>query len=413
MKRLVILGAGTSGTMMANRLVKHLNRNEWEIVLLDRSNDHYYQPGFLFIPFGIYAPSEVVRKKDEFIPSGVKLIVSNIEQIDTEHAVIRYGEGQELSYDLLVIATGTVPSPAETPGYLGERWYKTIFDFYTYEGSVALFEHFKDFNGGKLVVSITELPYKCPIAPLEFVFLADAYFTKKGIRDKVDIYYTTPMSGAFTKPVATKMLSSLLEEKRINVITDFYVERVDDDKNTIRSYDGREQEFDTLVVVPVNLGDELVASSGLGDDMNYVQVDKQTLQSIHKPNVFAIGDAANLPTSKAGAVAHFASDVLTANILDFIEGRDLSEKFDGHANCFIETGHGKATLIDFDYTTEPLPGKYPVPVIGPFDLLGDTHINHWGKLAFKAIYWEFLLKDRKLPVSSKFSMAGKKAQKTK
>jgi sulfide:quinone oxidoreductase len=204
------------------------------------------------------------------------------------------------------------------------------------------------------------------------------------------------------------MLSSVLEGKNISVVTDFYVEGVDEQRNVIRSYDGREVEFDCLVVVPVNLGDELMATSGLADDMNYVQVDKQTMQSVHKPNIFAIGDAANLPTSKAGSVAHFAADVLAENIVEYAQGKVLSHQFDGHANCFIETGFGKATLIDFDYTNEPLPGRYPYAGIGPLQLLGVSRLNHFGKLAFKLIYWEFLLKDRKLPISNKFSLAGKK-----
>lgn len=408
MKKVVILGAGTAGTIMANKLAKMLDRKEWEIEVLDRNNIHYYQPGFLFIPFGIYSPKDVVKKKDAFIPRNVKFTVADILSIDAEENVVNLVGGEAIRYDILIVATGTVPTPSETPGLVGERWYKNIFDFYTFEGAVALHDYLKGFRGGKLVMTITELPYKCPIAPLEFVFLADAFFAKKGIRDKVEIIYTTPMSGAFTKPVATKMLSSVLEEKNITVVTDFYVEGVDEEKNIIRSYDGREVEFDGLVVVPVNLGEEFLATSGLVDDMNYVQVDKGTMQSVHKPNVFAIGDAANLPTSKAGSVAHFAADVLAENIVEYANGKVPSHQFDGHANCFIETGHGKGTLIDFDYTNEPLPGMYPLPGIGPMKLLGVTRLNHWGKLAFKLIYWEFLLKNRKLPVSSKFSLAGKK-----
>lgn len=410
MKRIVILGAGTSGTIMANKLNKMLGGKGWEIVVIDRDGNHYYQPGFLFIPFGTYKPADVVKRKADFIQKGVDFRVGSIDRIDAEANEVYYAGGQKLSYDILVIATGTVPTPGETLGYLGERWYKSIFDFYTYEGAVALSRYFESFSGGRLVMTITELPYKCPIAPLEFVFLADAYFTQRGIRDKVEICFTTPLSGAFTKPVATKMLSSILAEKNINVVTDFYVEGVDEEKNVIRSYDGREVEFDCLVVVPVNLGDEVVAASGLGDDMNYVTVDKETMQSTVKPNVFAIGDAANLPTSKAGSVAHFAAEILAENIKEYVQGKIPSHRFDGHANCFIETGFGKATLIDFDYTHEPYAGKYPLASIGPMDLLGVTRINHWGKLAFKMIYWEFLLKDRKLPVASKFSMKGKEKE---
>lgn len=407
MKRALILGAGTAGTMMANKLVKRLDMHEWEVMVVDRNDVHYYQPGFLFIPFGTYSPKDVVKAKSSFISKKAKLKFGEITKVDANANTVEVG-GELVSYDILIVATGTIPTPSETPGLLGDRWYKNIFDFYTYEGAVALYEHLKEFKGGKLVMSITELPYKCPIAPLEFVFLADEFFKKKGIRDKVEITYTTPMSGAFTKPVATKLLSSLLEEKQIHVSTDFYVEGVEEDRNTLKSYDGREVDFDTLVVVPVNMGDRIWESTGLADDLNYVQVDKHTMQSVSKSNIFAIGDAANLPTSKAGSVAHFAAEVLLENVVGYAKGVIPSHKFDGHANCFIETGFGKATLIDFDYNTEPLPGVYPYPTIGPLKLLGNTTLNHWGKLAFKPIYWEFLMKDRKLPVSSSFSLAGKK-----
>lgn len=246
------------------------------------------------------------------------------------------------------------------------------------------------------------------MAPLEFVFLADAYFTEIGIRDKVDITYVTPMAGAFTKPIATKMLSELLEEKNIKVIPDFYIERVDNDEKKLISYDEKEIPFDVLTVVPMNMGDEMIERSGLGDDMNFVPTDKETLQSKQYENIFVLGDASNIPTSKAGSVAHFAADILFENLMSAIEGRPLHAKFDGHANCYIETGHGKGALIDFNYDTEPLPGTFPLPGVGPFGLLKNTKINHYGKVMFRWIYWHILLKGKELPVEPLMTMAGKK-----
>jgi sulfide:quinone oxidoreductase len=255
---------------------------------------------------------------------------------------------------------------------------------------------------------IPELPYKCPVAPIEFVCLAEAFFTEKGIRDKVDITYVTLMPGAFTKPIATKMLSELLEEKNIKVIPDFYLERVDNENKKIISYDELEIPFDVLTIVPVNYGAEMIARSGLGDDMNYVPTDPHTLQSKNHENIFVIGDAADIPTSKAGSVAHFASEVLFDNLMNAIEGRPMTAKFDGHANCYIETGYGMGALIDFNYETEPLPGTFPLPGIGPFGLLKNTKINHYGKILFRWIYWHILLKGKELPVEAEMTMAGKK-----
>jgi len=407
MKKIVIVGAGTAGTMMANKLRKSLSKNEWEITIIDKYKTHYYQPGFLFIPFGTYTQKEVVKQKEVFIPDGVNLIYADVDRIDATQNKVVLTDGKVYDYDFLVIATGCQTRPEETPGLKEENWYKNIFDFYTIEGALALHEFFKNWQGGRLVMTITELPFKCPVAPLEFVFLADAYFTKRGMRDKVEIIYTTPMSGAFTKPKATAMLGKLLSEKNIKLIPDFYVESVDNENNIIRSYDGKEVAFDCLTIVPVNMGDEVIARSGLGDDLNFVPTDKHTLCSIAHKNIFVLGDASNIPASKAGSVAHFSSEALIGNMLEAISGKPMTHSFDGHANCYIETGCGKASLIDFNYVTEPLSGNYPVPFIGPFSLLGNSRINHLGKLAFKTMYWEFLLKDRKLPVSNNMSMAGK------
>lgn len=408
MKRIVILGAGTAGTMMSNKLRKALDRDEWDIVIIDKHRTHYYQPGFLFIPFGIYNKQDVIKPKADFIPPGVNMIFSDVEQVVGEENKVVLSDGKVIVYDFLIIATGTKTVPEETPGLKGKLWHKEIFDFYTVEGAVALQKYFKQWEGGKLVLCISELPFKCPVAPIEFVCLADAYFTEKGIRDKVDITYVTPLAGAFTKPIATKMLSELLAEKNIKVVPDFYIEKVDNEKKAIVSYDEQEIPFDVLTIVPVNMGAEVIERSGLGDDMNFVPTNKKTLQSEAFENIFVIGDAANLPTSKAGSVAHFAGEILFENIMSAIEGRSLLAEFDGHANCYIETGFGKGALIDFNYNTEPLPGTFPLPGIGPFGLLKNTKINHYGKVMFRWIYWHILLKGKEMPIEPLMTMAGKK-----
>jgi len=406
-KKLVILGAGTAGTIMANKLSKALDREEWEITIIDKNRSHYYQPGFLFIPFGIYSPSDVIKPKADFFPSGVKVLFSEVDKIVPDENKLNMTDGSIINYDLLIVATGTQTRPEETPGLKDKLWYKNIFDFYTIEGASGLEKFLKYWEGGKMVVNIAELPYKCPVAPIEFVCLADDYFKKKGIRDKVDITYVTPLSGAFTKPIATKMLGDLMEEKNIKIVPEFYLESVDNENQKIISYDGQEIPFDLLTIVPVNMGDELIARSGLGDDLNYVPTDKETLQSKQYENIFVLGDAADIPTSKAGSVAHFSADVLFENILSVIEGRPLMAKFDGHSNCYIETGGGKGSLIDFNYDTEPLPGTYPLPGIGPFGLLQNTKMNHYGKILFRWIYWHILLKGKEMPIESHMTMAGK------
>ena len=407
MKRLLVLGAGTAGTMVVNKLRPLLAHDEWTITVVDQDDDHLYQPGLLFIPFGSYSPGEVVKPRRNQLRPGVALVLGEIDVVRPDESAVRLADGRELAYDYLVIATGTTPRPDQTPGMMGAEWRQSVFDFYTLEGANALAEKLATWEGGRLVVHITEMPIKCPPAPLEFAFLADSFFEERGMRDRVDITYVTPLDGAFTKPVASRLLNGMLEERRIRLEPDFIIERVDDEAKSIVSYDEREIPFDLLVTVPLNMGADYVARSGMGDELNYVPVDKHTFLSAHWDNVFAIGDASDIPTSKAGSVAHFAVDVFTGNFLQHIRGEEMSDHFDGHANCFVESGAGRAMLIDFNYDLEPLPGKYPFRVVGPLTLLAERRMNHWGKLMFKWIYWHALLPGRRLPVPTSMSMTGK------
>ncbi len=411
MKNLIILGGGTAGTMMANHLNHHLKNPDWLITIIDEKEEHHYQPGYLFLPFDIYTPEDIIKTIDEFIPKGVNLIRQKIDSIDANRNMVMLQNGAVMPYDVLIVATGAKIAPEETEGMQGSEWQKSVFDFYSFEGSLALRNKLRDWEGGKLVVHITEMPIKCPVAPLEFAFLADSFFKHKHMRDKVEITYVTPLSGAFTKPKATEALEHLLEEKHIKIESDFAIERVDNETKEIIDYGGRTIPFDILVTVPTNKGDALMERSGLGDDLNYVPTNKATLQSVAHQNIFVLGDASNIPASKAGSVAHFEAEILTENILNFVHGLPLKEEFDGHANCFIETGNGKALLIDFNYTHEPVEGTFPFPGLGPLRLLKESRMNHMGKLAFRWIYWNVLLKGTHIPfVSATMSESGKHYQ---
>ena len=406
MKHLVVLGGGTAGTMAVNKLRPRLPRDEWAITVVDQSDTHYYQPGFLFIPFGIYRPDEVVKPRKRFIPTGVDLVEAEIDRVVAADNKVLLVGGQELAYDYLIIATGTTPRPDQTPG-MSDDLGGDVHEFYTFEGATRLAERLKNWDGGRLVVHVTEMPIKCPVAPLEFTFLAEAFFTEQGMRDRVEMTYVTPLEGAFTKPVSSKYLGSMLEDRKIALEPDFMIESIDPEAKKLISFDEREIGYDLLVTIPVNMGADYVARSGLGDDLNYVSVDKETLLSTEFDNIFAVGDASNIPASKAGSVAHFSMDLFPDNFVRHTQGLQMHEKFDGHANCFIETGHGKGLLIDFNYVTEPLPGKYPLPGVGPFSLLKETEMNHWGKVMFRWMYWNILLPGKELPLPALMSMAGK------
>ncbi len=408
MKTFLILGAGTGGTMVANKMAKELDQAEWKIIIVDQDDVHIYQPGLLFIPFGMHDRDDVIKPRENFLPKSVEFVQSEIELIEPDTNKVRLKKDDRvIEYDYLVVATGSHLAPTEISGLLDNGWRKNIFDFYTLDGAVALAKHLETWEGGRMVLNVAEMPIKCPVAPLEFLFLADWYFHKRGMRDKVELVYATPLGGAFTKPRATATLGGMLDEKNIGLEPEFMIMEVDNDKHVIRSYDEREIPFDLLITIPTNMGAEVIGRSGMGDELNFIPTDKHTLQSKKWENVWVIGDAGDVPTSKAGSVAHFMLDVLIENMLLHMEGQPLRPDFDGHANCFIETGFGKGMLIDFNYDVEPLPGTFPVPMFGPFSLLKETVVNHWGKMAFRWLYWNVMLKGGYMPISNQLSMNGK------
>jgi sulfide:quinone oxidoreductase len=395
--RIVILGGGTGGTIMANRLRRAYSPDEAEITVIDRDDAHVYQPGLLFVPFGLAEAEHLVRSRQRQFHRDVHALEADVEGVDLATNEVHLGHGIVVGYDVLVIATGARLVPEETQGMTGDGWLETVFPFYTPEGATALAGALERFEGGRLVVNPVDMPIKCPVAPLEFAFLADWYLTERGIRDRTEIVYVTPLDGAFTKPAASQVLASLLESKRIELVTEFNAGSIDGKAGVLRSYDEREQPFDLLVTVPLHAGAAYLGRSpGLADDTDFVLADPHTLQARAAPNVFAIGDATNLPTSKAGSVTHFEADSLTANIRRFLDGKPLEPSFDGHANCFVETGFGKAFLIDFNYEVEPLPGRYPFAHLG-LSLLRESHANHLGKLLFQWVYWHALLPGRDIP----------------
>jgi sulfide:quinone oxidoreductase len=413
MKRIVILGAGTAGTIMANRLAKmyrrQLGEGSVQITVVDQNDRHVYQPGLLFLPFGGYTPDQIVKSRRSRVTERVEYLEAGIDRVEPDRDVVYLDNGRPLSYDVLVLATGTRLAPEETEGMLGPGWRSKVFDFYTLEGATGLRDALAGFAGGRVVIDIVDMPIKCPVAPLEFAFLADAYFTRRGVRDQVDITYVTPLDQAFTKATCAKALTHLLTDKRITLVTEFAAGTVDGPGGRLVSYDERVVPFDLLVTIPLHVGQDYVGRSpGLGDSLKFVPTDPHTLQAKRKANIFALGDATDLPSSKAGSVVHFQAEILAPNIRRFLAGEPLDPGFDGHSNCFIETGFEKALLIDFNYEVEPLPGRFPF-ALGPMSLLKESRLNHLGKLAFRWAYWNMLLPGHDIPgIAPRMSMVGKR-----
>ncbi len=406
-KRIVILGGGTGGTITANRL-ERLHDGEVEIHVVDRDDLHVYQPGLLFVPFGLARVDDIVRPRRRQLRSGIRFHESDIDRVTLDDDEVLLADGTRLSYDVLVVATGARLQPEETDGLTGDGWNESAFTFYEPHGAIALAAALERFRGGRLVVDIVDMPIKCPVAPIEFTFLADWFLRTRGVRGDTELVLATPLDGCFTKPIASQHLTYLLERKGVELAVEFAAGEVDGKAGVLRSYDGREQPYDLLVTVPLHGGEEFVERSpGLGDALGFVPTDPHTLQAKARPNVFAIGDATDLPASKAGSVTHFEGDVLAENVARFLGGRELVSRFDGHSNCFIETGFSKALLIDFNYDLEPVPGHYPAAVGLP--LLKESRLNHFAKLAFQWLYWHALLPGRDIPgIGAEMPRAGKR-----
>ncbi|MCW8797105.1 MAG: NAD(P)/FAD-dependent oxidoreductase [Chlorobium sp.] len=403
-KKIVVLGAGTGGTIISNNLRRHLPE-EWEITVIDRDDKHIYQPGMLFVPFDIQKSSTLTRSRKKYILPGINFVIDEITHIDPEKREVKT-KNHSFSYDFLVISTGCKIVPEENDGLM-DAWGKNAFTFYSIEGADLLRQKLKEFDGGKLVLNIAELPFKCPVAPIEFVFLADWYFKKRGIRNKVEIELVTPLTGAFTKPKASAVFGESAREKNISITPKFELNEVNGKEKYIESIQGDKIPYDMLVIIPTTIGDEVISKSGMDDGIGYVPTNINTLQALKHERVYVIGDATNVPTSKAGSVAHYEADVVVFNIMSEIHGTKPEEIFDGHSTCFIVYSKGTSSLIDFNYKIEPLPGKFPLPHMGPFSLLKETKANWYGKLGFEWLYWNVLLAGKHLGMPPTLVMAGK------
>jgi len=403
-KRIVVLGGGTGGTIVSNNLTRHLSK-DWEITVIDRDDNHIYQPGLLFVPFGIQKAESLVKSRKKRLLPTVKFVMDEITHIDPEKREVRT-KNQIFPYDFLIISTGCRIAPEENEGLM-DAWGKNAFTFYGLEEAKILHQAMKEFRGGKLVMNIADLPFKCPVAPIEFIFLADWYFKKRGIRNKTEIEFVTPLPMAFTKPKAASVFTEIAKEKNIKMTTNYQLNSVNGKEKYIESATGERVNYDLLVIVPSTIGEKVISDSKMDDGIGYVHTHHNTLKALKYKRIYVVGDATNVPTSKAGSVAHYEADVVVFNIMMEILGKEPEPIYDGHSTCFIVSQKGKSLLIDFSYRIEPLFGKYPIPEIGPFSLLKDTRINWHGKLGFEWIYWNVLLSGRHLGAPPTLTMAGK------
>jgi sulfide:quinone oxidoreductase len=384
MQRILILGGGVGGTLTANLLARKLRRQvkagEVTVTVVDQTGQHTYQPGFMYIAMGGERADRLQRPERGLLDSRVALVIGEIEKVDEPTQSVHLKDGQRVGYDYLVLATGSRIVPEAIEHFDTEAQH-----FYTAEAALELRRALDAFTGGRVVVAIAGMPYKCPPAPLEVSFLIESELRQRGLRDQSEVHFCSPIGRAFTIESVSEMATPIFEAKGIEVHTFFNVEAIDPGRKVVQSLEGEELPYDLLILVPPHKGQQFLIDSGLAPAPGgWLPTDRATLQVGGRPNVFALGDATDLPLSKAGSTAHFEAPVVTERIVAAIQGREVDHKngdYLGKVMCFFEIGDGKGTLLQFDYEHPPRPPK-------------PNQLWHLGKIVFNKTYWHTVPKGR-------------------
>lgn len=371
----VILGGGVGGTLTANLLSKGMGRDV-HVTVVDPTGMHLYQPGLPYVALGDANGRWLARDERTLLRRDVELAVERADRVDPERGLVHLARGSSLSYDYLVLATGSRTVPEVIPGFV-----EGAYEFYSLEGAQRLREALRTFKGGRILVGVAGIPYKCPPAPVEFVLMLDDFLRKREIRDKSEVTLLSPLNRAFTIESASKLIQPIMEAKGIRLSTFFNVESVDPSAGSVLSLEGEKADYDLLVLVPPHRGQQVIDDSGLGDAGGWVPTDRHTLQHSRYPQIFTIGDATDLPISKSGSTAHFEAPVVADRIKHRMPAAEPSPSYRGRVMCFLETGGGKATALRFDYEHPPVPPKPS---------------RHWhvAKWMFNRIYWNTVPKGR-------------------
>ena len=390
--RIVVLGGGVGGTLVANLLDKELGRDA-QVTVVDPTGMHDYQPGYLYVALGEAKGHWLSREERTLLRSGVDLAIEEAVRIHPDAGTVQFAGGGSLEWDYLVIATGARLVPEQIPG-LSEG----SFEFYSLPGAERLAQELRRFRGGRVKVGVAGIPYKCPPAPVEFTFMVEEFLRHKGVRDRSEVELLSPLNRAFTIESASTLIKPYMDERGIGLTTFFNVESVDASAGVVESLEGEQAEYDLLVLVPPHKGAQVVIDSGLGDPGGWLPTDKYTLNVDGHEHVFGLGDATNLPISKSGSTAHFEAPVIASRIASLVRGSAPKENYGGRVMCFLEVGDGKATSLRFDYEHPPQPPK-------------PNRAWHTAKWLFNRMYWETVPQGR-IPDNAPFSKppAGAKAE---
>ena len=396
MQRVVILGGGVGGTLTANLVARKLKsriaKGEAKVTVVDATGKHTYQPGYMYIAMGHERPERLIRNERSLLDGNVDLVVDRVDRIDTEASLVDLASGERLRYDQLVIATGSRIVPETI-----EHFEEEAHHFYTASASARLRRALDAFSGGKILIGIAGIPYKCPPAPLEVAFLVESELRARGLREKTQLQFLSPINRAFTIESVSEMATPIFEEKGIDLQLLAGIDAIDPERKVVITDALEEYGYDLLICVPPHKGAQVVIDSGLAPKSGWLPTDRFTLrvkkmaapgtkdEDVERyPNIFALGDATDLPLSKAGSTAHFEAPIVAERVAAAVLGRRPSGKhalYTGKVMCFFEVGDGKGTLLSFDYDHPPKPPK-------------PNQLWHLGKVVFNKTYWQTIPRGR-------------------
>ena len=369
--KILIVGGGMGGTILANNLARRLGpemrSGKARLTMLSASERHMYQPGLLYLAVGRMAPDELYRDQASLLESGIEFHVDPAEEFRLDKQEVRAKSGKVYGYDILVIATGSRPVAEEIPGLA-----QNAEQFYTEESAIKMFRRLQAFQGGRVVIAVG-VPHKCPMAPLEITFMLHDYFKDRGLRDKVQLHYTYPIGRVHSLENVAKWAAPEMDRLGITYETLFNMKEVDGARKVVRSEEGSEAAYDLLIAIPAHRGMEVIEKNGLGQ-RGWIPTHRHKLNMEGRDNVFVLGDATNLPISKAGSTAHFEAEALGENIAAMVKLGAPVREYDGKVFCFIEAGKDRATYAMFDYQNPPQPRP-------------PTRAVHWFKVAYNKLYW--------------------------
>ncbi|MBI2891485.1 MAG: NAD(P)/FAD-dependent oxidoreductase [Nitrospirae bacterium] len=351
----LILGAGVGGLVAANEVRKRLPR-ENRVVVVDRESSYLFAPSLLWLMTGARTPEKISRPLSRLGRKGIEVVVGEIESLDPARRTATVG-GRLLSGDFLIVALGAELAPELVPGLTAAG-----HNFYTLPGATTLRDALASFTGGRLVILTAGQPYKCPAAPYEAAMLIEAYCRKRRIRERtqLDLYAAEPAPMGVAGPEISRAVRQMVEAKGITYHPEHQMSEVDTASRKLRFKNGAEVPFDLLAYVPPHRAPRVIREAGLAAEGKYVDVDRNSMAT-RFDRVFAIGDVTGIPLKmgkplpKAGVFAHTQAEAVACNIALAITGKGRSASFDGHGECFIETGDGKAGYGAGNFYAEPAP----------------------------------------------------------